>query len=62
MLAQRQAKRWFIFRRSRKMNHIPILCASEVCLHPESLRESAFESLKGYVLLNNVLIFAHYFH
>ncbi|MDZ7879350.1 MAG: hypothetical protein U5L45_16835 [Saprospiraceae bacterium] len=29
LLAQRQEKRLFIFRRSRKMNSIPLFCASE---------------------------------
>ncbi|MDZ7880975.1 MAG: hypothetical protein U5L45_25135 [Saprospiraceae bacterium] len=29
LLAQRQEKRWFIFRLRRKMNHIPPFCASE---------------------------------
>ncbi|MDZ7876513.1 MAG: hypothetical protein U5L45_02535 [Saprospiraceae bacterium] len=26
--------------KARKMNHLSSFCASEVCLHPESLRES----------------------
>ncbi|MDZ7877245.1 MAG: hypothetical protein U5L45_06225 [Saprospiraceae bacterium] len=42
LLAQLQQKRWFIFRRSRKINHIPSFCASEVCLHPDYLRESVW--------------------
>ncbi|MDZ7878266.1 MAG: hypothetical protein U5L45_11375 [Saprospiraceae bacterium] len=38
LLAQRQEKRWFIFRLRRKMNHIPLSARAKRAHYLESLK------------------------